>query len=74
MVIDLMFVPEEEALVLQHTIIPEDRGTSDHAPLAITISAPGSQVPVTRWAIRKDSDEEASFLEDMASGLQPLLE
>ena len=74
MVIDLMFVPDEEALVLQHTIIPEDRGTSDHAPLAITISAPRLQVPATWWAIHKDSDEEVSFLEDVASGLQPLLE
>ena len=73
-VIDLMFVPDEEALVLWHTIIPEDRGTSDHAPLAITISAPGLQVPETQWAIHKNSDEEASFLENVASGLQPLLE
>src|ERR1700733_1396038 len=71
-VIDLMFVLDTEALAVRHSIEPEERGTSDHPPLIIILSAPGSQVPVTKWGIRKDSDEEASFLGDVASGLQAL--
>jgi hypothetical protein len=59
-VIDLIFILETESLVLHHDITPEDRGTSDHAPLSITLSAPGSQVPATRWGIKAGSDEEAS--------------
>lgn len=74
MVIDLMFISEEEALTVHHSILAEERGTSDHAPLTITISAPGSQVPATKWAIRKDSDEEAAFLGDILLGLDPLLQ
>src|SRR6202035_617759 len=73
-VIDLMFIPEEETLVTHHSIIPEERGTLDHAPLVITLQAPRSQVPATRWDIRKGSDEEASFLEDVALKLQTLLQ
>jgi endonuclease/exonuclease/phosphatase family metal-dependent hydrolase len=50
-VIDLMFVRGDLSLVLQHMIVPEGRGRSDHAPLVITIPGPGSLVPVTRWSI-----------------------
>ena len=69
MVVDLMFVLEAEALAVHHSIVPKERGTSDHAPLIGTLSSPGSQVPVTKWGIHKDSDEEASFLGDVTSGL-----
>jgi hypothetical protein len=72
MVIDLMFILETESLVLDHDITPEDRGTSDHVPLSITLSAPGSQVPVTRWGIKAGSNEEASFLGDVSESFQTL--
>jgi hypothetical protein len=67
-----MFIPETESLVLHHTITPEDRGTSDRAPLCITLSAPGLQVPVTRWGIKARSDKEVSFLGDVAKSFQTL--
>ena len=67
-----MFIPVADSLALYHTITPEDRGTSDHAPLCITLSAPGSQIPATRWGIGRYSEEETSFLCDVAEQFQTL--
>jgi hypothetical protein len=69
-----MFILDAESLILHHDITPEDRGTSDHVPLSITLSAPGSQVPATRWGIKAGSDEEASFLGDVSESFQTLSE
>src|SRR6202790_5117279 len=72
-VIDLMFVREDLSLVYQHTIVPEGRGPSDHAPLVISIPAPDSLVPVTRWLLPRDSDAEFDYLVEVRSALAPLL-
>jgi endonuclease/exonuclease/phosphatase family metal-dependent hydrolase len=46
-VIDLMFVPAEGSLTTEHEIHPDLRGTSDHAPLMVTLPGLDSEVPVT---------------------------
>jgi hypothetical protein len=74
MVIDLLFIPAELSLTVQHEIHADMRGTSDHAPLTVTLPGPGSQVPVTRWAIKARSDEEAAYKGQVLSVLEPLLE
>jgi hypothetical protein len=61
-VIDLMFVPAEVSLTTEHEIHPDLRGTSDHAPLMVTLPGPDSEVPVTCWSIQAGSDEEQAYL------------
>ena len=73
-VIDLMFVPAEASLCVEHEILAEARGTSDHAPLTIALPGPDSEVPVTRWAIKVGSDEEAAYRGAVLDSLEPLLE
>jgi hypothetical protein len=60
-VIDLFFIPAELSLTVRHEIHADMRGTSDHTPLTVMLPGPGSQVPVTRWAIKARSDEEAAY-------------
>src|SRR6202171_835956 len=73
-VIDLMFLKSDWVLRLAHSILPDDRGTSDHAPLVIDVPAPGSEVLVTRWSLKRDSDEEVVYLAAVLEGFSPLLE
>jgi hypothetical protein len=73
-VIDLFFVPAELSLMVQHEIHADMRGTSDHAPLTVTLPGPRSRVPVTRWAIKVRSDEEAAYKGQVLSALEPLFE
>ena len=68
-VIDLMFVWMEEVVTLRHRILKEERGPADHAPLTISILAPGMAVPATKWAIKSGSEEEGNFLLEVQSKL-----
>jgi hypothetical protein len=72
-VIDLMFVPAEVSLTTEHEIHPDLRGTSDHAPLTVTLPGPDSEVPVTRWSIQSGSDEEQAYLGEVLESLELLL-
>nr|BAB32469.1 Pol-like protein Pol-1 [Tricholoma matsutake] len=69
MVINLMFVPTDLRFVLYCEIVPEARGTSDCAPLTLVLPGPGSLVPVTKWSIKKGSEEEASYRDAVSSAL-----
>ena len=71
-VIDLMFVRTEEVVTFRHRILARDRGPSDHAPLVISIPAPGMAVPASKWAIKSGSDEEGDFLAQVQMKLLPL--
>jgi hypothetical protein len=72
-VIDLMFVPAEVSLTTEHEIHPDMRGTSDHAPLMVTLPGPDSEVPVTRWSIQSGTDEEQAYLGKVLESLELLL-
>jgi hypothetical protein len=72
-VIDLMFVPVEVSLTTEHEIHPDLRGTSDHAPLTVTLPGPDSEVPVTRWSIQSGTDEEQAYLGEVLESLELLL-
>jgi hypothetical protein len=72
-VIDLMFVPAEVSLTMEHEIHPDLRGMSDHAPLTVTLPGPDSEVPVTRWSIQAGSDEEQAYLGEVLESLELLL-
>jgi hypothetical protein len=68
-----MFVPAEVSLTTEHEIHPDLRGTSDHAPLTITLPGPDSEVPVTRWSIQSGTDEEQAYLGEVLESLELLL-
>ena len=72
-VIDLMFMPVEVSLTTEHEIHPDLRGTSDHAPLTVSLPGPDSEVPVTRWSIKVGSDEETAYKGEVLALLEPLL-
>jgi hypothetical protein len=72
-IIDLMFVPAEVSLTTEHEIHPDLRGTSDHAPLTVTLPGPDSEVPVTRWSIQLGSDKEQAYLGEVLESLELLL-
>jgi hypothetical protein len=72
-VIDLMFVPAEVSLTTEHEIHPDLRGTSDYAPLTVTLPGPDSEVLVTRWSIQSGSDEEQAYLGEVLESLELLL-
>jgi hypothetical protein len=68
-----MFVPVEVSLTTEHKIHPDLRGTSDHAPLTVTLPGPDSEVPVTRWSIQSGSDKEQAYLGEVLESLELLL-
>jgi hypothetical protein len=72
-VIDLMFVPAEVSLMMEHEIHPDLQGTSDHAPLMVTLPGPDSEVSVTRWSIQSGTDEEQAYLGEVLESLESLL-
>jgi hypothetical protein len=73
-VIDLMFVANYVAVAMSHEICPEDRGSSDHAPLVVVVPGSSSLVPVTKWSITPGSDEELAYRRQVLDVLQPLLD
>jgi hypothetical protein len=72
-VIDLMFVLVEVSLTTEHEIHPDLQGTSDHAPLTVTLPGPDSEVLVTRWSIQSGTDEEQAYLGEVLESLELLL-
>jgi hypothetical protein len=72
-IINLMFVPAEVSLTTEHEIHPDLRGTSDHAPLRVTLPGPDSEVLVTRWSIQVETDEEQAYLGEVLKSLELLL-
>jgi hypothetical protein len=72
-IIDLMFVPAEVSLTTEHEIHPDMRGTSDHAPLTVTLPGLDSEVPVTRWSIQSGSDKKQAYLGKVLESLELLL-
>jgi hypothetical protein len=72
-VIDLMFVPTEVSLTVEHSILMDMRGTSDHAPLTVVLPGPDSEVLVTHWSIIAGSDEESTYRGEVLDALEPLL-
>jgi hypothetical protein len=57
----------------RYEIHPDLRGTSDHAPLTVTLPGPDSEVPVTRWSIQSGTDEEQAYLGEVLESLELLL-
>jgi hypothetical protein len=73
-VIDLMFVANYVAVATSHEICPEDRGSSDHAPLIVVVPGSSSLVLVTKWSITPGSDKELAYCGEVLEALQPLLD
>jgi hypothetical protein len=71
-VIDLVFLPVEVTLFSTHTVLPDKRGTSDHAPLVFAADGPDSRVPATRWSLAQGSKEEEAYLAEVSLSLQTL--
>jgi hypothetical protein len=71
-VIDLVFLPVEVTLFSTHTILPDRRGTSDHAPLVFNADGLDSQVSATRWSLAQGSKEEEAYLTEVSLSLQTL--
>ena len=66
-VIDLMFLHYRSRKINQHSIYPENRLSSDHTPLTITISIVNEIVSTSRLSIQQNSKQENAFVEEVIS-------
>ena len=62
--IDLMFIQYKSPTLNNHSISSEWCLSSDHAPLTVTISISEEVINTCKSTIKKDSNEEAQFIED----------
>ncbi|KXN90290.1 hypothetical protein AN958_04323 [Leucoagaricus sp. SymC.cos] len=70
--IDLMFIANKIDID-GHYILPEYRLQSDHALLAITIPISPKFIPIQKKGLKRGSDKERSFINELAVGLSALL-
>ena len=71
-VIDLMFLRHRSAELDNHSILPDYRLSSDHAPLVINIPIAEEFIQSSKFTIPPNSEQEAKFIKDVISSLSKL--
>ena len=71
-VIDLMFLRYGSVELDKHTILPDSRLSSDHAPLSINIPIFEEIIQSSRFTITPKSDQEMGFIKDVISNFKSL--
>jgi len=70
--IDLMFLRCNSIELNQHTIHPDWRLTSDHAPLSVTILITNEFITTSKLLIQQNSKQENAFIKEVISVFQNL--
>ena len=71
-VIDLMFLWYRSSELDNHSILPESRLYSDHAPLSIDIPISEEIIQTSKLTLAPKSDQETAFIHDIISKLKHL--
>ena len=71
-VIDLMFLRSDSVELDHHSILPDHRLSSDHAPLAIEIPIFDEVIHSTKFVIPPGSEHEEEFLKDVIKNFKLL--
>ena len=71
-VIDLMFLCYDSSELDHHSIIPESRLLSDHAPLSVVISLFKEIVQMSKLSLAPKSEQESAFIKDVISKFKNL--
>jgi len=66
-VLNLVFIPSYNSGFNQHEILPDIRKPSDHTPLIIKIGIQDINNNSIKHTIKKDSDQEKNFIENIIS-------
>ena len=69
-VIDLMFLRYGSSKLNHHSIHPENRLSSNHAPLSIDILIFEEVIPTSKFSIPPKSDQETAFIEEIISNFK----
>ena len=64
-IIDLMFLRYGSSELDQHSILPESRLSSDHAPLSVDIPLFEEIIQMSKLTLAPKSDQESAFIEDI---------
>ena len=70
--IDLMFLRCDSIELNQHSIDPDWRLTSDHAPLSVTIPIANEFITTLKLLIQQNSEQENAFIKEVISVFQNL--
>ena len=65
LVIDLMFLHNGSSELDYHTILPESRLSSDHAPLVIDIPITEEIIQMSKLTLAPKSEQETAFIQDV---------
>jgi len=71
-VIDLMFLHNVSSELDHHTILPESRLPSDHAPLVIDIPITEEIIQMSKLTLAPKSEQETAFIQDIISNFKNL--
>jgi len=71
-VIDLVYIPEELLLRVNHSIRPDIRGLSDHAPLLTVLPTPDFEVTKYKCYLKPDTPGYTSWMKDVSDVLATL--
>ena len=71
-VIDLMFLHHGSVELDNHSILPNCRLSSDHAPLIIDVPIVDEFIPTSKFAIPPKSEHETKFIKDVISNFSEL--
>ena len=71
-VIDLMFLCYGSSELDQHSIIPESRLSSDHAPLSVVIPLFKEVIQTSKLSLAPKSEQESAFITDVISKFKNL--
>ena len=71
-VINLVYIPEELSLKVNHSICPDIRGSSDHAPLLMELPTLDFEVTKYKCYLKPDTPEYTSWMKDVSDILATL--
>jgi len=71
-IINLMFLCYSSSKLNQHSILPESRLSSDHAPLSVDIPLFEEIIQTSKLTLASKSDQESAFIEDIISNFKNL--
>jgi len=71
-VIDLMFLQYGSAELDNHSILPDSRLSSDHAPLLIDIPVFNKIIHTSKLTINPKSEQETEFIKDVISNFKTI--